>query len=606
MKKIKFLVPILLATSLTPVVALVGCSKKEEEIQENELEYSINIGTDTVMVRGYANNQEEHEPNLVIPESVVLNGTTYQVTSIDEEAFKDALNIQSVEMADSIVNIGPYAFNGCKNLETIKLSSNLTILHHGLFASCTSLKEINIPASVWQIEQPVFADCPALSKITVDPENKKYYSKIDGEEQNCVLTPYMSSGVELVCGINTIPQQVTIVGKHSFFNNRKLTTIEIPENVEYIRESSFQGCDELGSVIFKNGSKIERIQKNAFADCLKLRYVSYDDSANSFPDGLKYIEENAFSNTGLMLIELNEGLEGIEDMAFSYCSNLISAKIPASLTELGNGVFSGCNELSLSVDTENSKYTSQDEMDNECNCIMNKNGRKIIYQGTKSIEWDLLPSTISQIYNYAFYGFDFTTIALPDSITNIGEYAFAECRKLETITFGDNLLLIGNKAFSNDSNISSIFVPKTTETLYSTAFDGCTKLVDIRVDEKNDVYSSRDESGIECHCIWSKSQQQLIQGTSRTRIPDTIMTIRNNAFYNISNLHYAIFPATLKEIQDNAFTSCSQLTLFAYMGSVEQWKENVTRGNDWHQYCPAEQIYCIDGETITPAPLDPE
>lgn len=605
MKKIKFLMPILLATSLTPVVAMTSCNKNEEKSTEDEFEYSINIGTNTVMLRGYANDQEEHKPNLVIPKSVVLGKSRYKVTSIDEEAFKGALNIKTVEMGDSIKDIGRFAFNGCKNLETIRLSSNLTTLHQGLFASCTSLKEINIPKSVGQIEQPVFADCPALSKITVDPENKTYYSKIDGEEQNCVLKPYMVSGVELVCGINTIPQQVTVVGKYSFFNNRTLTTIEIPENVVYIRESSFQGCDELGRVIFKNESKVERIEKNAFADCLKLHSVLYGETS-SFPGGLEYIEKNAFSNTGLTLIRLNDGLEGIEDMAFSYCNNLEFAKIPASLTELGKGVFSGCNKLSLSVDTENSKYTSQDEMGNECNCIMNKNGRKIIYQGTKLIEWDSLPSTINQIFNYAFYGFDFTTIVLPNSITNIGEYAFAECRKLETITFGDNLLLIGNKAFSNDSNISSIFVPETTRTLYSTAFDGCMKLVDIRVDEENDVFSSRDESGIECHCIWSKGQQQLIQGTSRTRIPDTIMTIRNNAFYNISNLHYTIFPATLKEIQDNAFTSCSQLTLFAYMGSVQQWKENVTRGNDWHQYCPAEQIYCIDGETITPAPLDPE
>lgn len=608
MKKIKYLLPILTIGALVPTTTMVSCSKSDEVA--SEFDFSISTGGNSVMINGYANPQEEHDSHLIIPETVVIDKITYTVESIAERAFASALNIKNVTMPNSILSIGDSAFAGCKNLETIVLSSNLRSINKGLFSSCTALKEIFIPKGVQAIQPQAFADCPSLEKISVDPENERYYSAIDGQEQNCIMK-HTSLGVELVFSIENIPDDVGIIDDYAFFGNNKITDITISKNITYIGESAFQACVKLESLTFDVESKLKIIMDSTFADCLSLKSVTCGDDESSLPTTLQTINAKAFMNTGIESISLDNGrLLYIGDQAFGFCNNLESIEIPATVRKLGCGAFSGCNNLTeLKVDDNNEEYTSQNDSEQECNCILTIRKTSIV-QGTKGIVLENLPTSITRINDYSFYGFNFTEFELPNTISYIGEYAFAECRFLENITLPDADgpdCTIASKAFSNDAHIETILIPKNIISINSTSFDGCSGLKEIVVDDDNEALSSSDNDDNPCHCVWRKINLELIQGSAGTKaIPEGIELIADNAFFDIDNDNFTeiVLPSSLEKIGKNAFTSCSHLSSFKFNGTVQEWKENVRRGEQWHNLCPTDSIYCIVDKTY--APLDPQ
>ncbi len=154
--------------------------------------------------------------DLVIPETVEYEGSTYTVTAIGYEAF-DSCKFSSITMPETITSIGEYAFwkvvnitevvvpnsvtsmdesvfwgcrglknavlsdnletlsswvfQGCTYLETVTLGSSLKKLGHYVFAQCDNLKEVTLPASVTELDEGTFSNCISLAKVTsLNPE----------------------------------------------------------------------------------------------------------------------------------------------------------------------------------------------------------------------------------------------------------------------------------------------------------------------------------------------------------------------------------------------------------------------------------------------------
>lgn len=62
---------------------------------------------------GITYSSSKYKGQVDIPSSVTYNGTTYTVTSIGRDAFRDCTELTSVAIPFSIKNIGIYAFNNC-------------------------------------------------------------------------------------------------------------------------------------------------------------------------------------------------------------------------------------------------------------------------------------------------------------------------------------------------------------------------------------------------------------------------------------------------------------------------------------------------------------
>ena len=118
----------------------------------------INNNTElAVSFRGtsYSQYSNEYSGNVVIPESVTYNGTTYPVTNIWSFAFYEC-NLTSITIPNSVTSIGIYAFYGCTGLTGITIPNSVTSIGEVAFYGCSGLTSITIPNSVTSIGDYAF------------------------------------------------------------------------------------------------------------------------------------------------------------------------------------------------------------------------------------------------------------------------------------------------------------------------------------------------------------------------------------------------------------------------------------------------------------------
>lgn len=139
----------------------------------------------------------------------------------------------------------------------------------------------------------------------------------------------------------TIPYCVTKIGAKCFVSDQSLEFIKIPGKIKVIGDAAFCNCLKLLSVVIEDGYYNEReIRPGAFCLCEKLESVSIGK-------GIIKIGVEAFNECfSLCNISLPEGLEIIEDHAFSGCA-IKSIVIPSTVKIIGEGIFSGCEHLQV-------------------------------------------------------------------------------------------------------------------------------------------------------------------------------------------------------------------------------------------------------------------
>ena len=120
-------------------------------------------------------------------------------------------------------------------------------------------------------------------------------------------------------------------------NIAKLTSVELPDTITHIGNSTFQLCAGLQHITLKEG--LVNIGSAAFNYCVSLQNINIPDSTIS-------IGNNAFGNcTSLSQVTLGRNLNTIDEYAFSSCSALQSIVFPNSLTYIGTKAFVSCTSL---------------------------------------------------------------------------------------------------------------------------------------------------------------------------------------------------------------------------------------------------------------------
>ena len=205
-----------------------------------------------------------------------------------------------------------------------------------------------------------------------------------------------------------------------------------------------------------------------------------------------------------------------------------------------------------------------------------------------------IPDTVTEIGEYAFYEWkNLENITMSSNITSIGDSAFTRCNNLTNITIPESVTSIGTAAFGDCSSLTSITIPESVTSIGDYAFDGCSSLTNINVEKENSNYSSID--GI----LFNKAQTVIIKypeekkGTSY-EIPNSVTIIGNYAFFLCSSLTNITIPEGVTSIGDCAFCSCSNLTSITYNGTQSQWN-SISKGLDWKYNSAIKTITCTDG-----------
>ena len=126
------------------------------------------------------------------------------------------------------------------------------------------------------------------------------------------------------------------IGRTAFYDCEALTSVDIPETVDYISHGAFTDC--AGLVAVKMPSRIEEIGGYAFAGCKKLASIN-------IPEGIKTIEMYAFTNCeSLTSVHIPNSVETVGMMSFYLCKSLVSVEMP-SVMGVVTGAFGGCENL---------------------------------------------------------------------------------------------------------------------------------------------------------------------------------------------------------------------------------------------------------------------
>ena len=115
----------------------------------------------------YTGPAKANAKSVTIPNTIQTNGTTYKVTSIAPNAFKNNKKLTSVKIGNNVAAIGANAFSGCKKLKKVTLGSGLTSINAKAFYKCTSLTKITIPKNVEKIGKQAFSNCSKLKSIVI-------------------------------------------------------------------------------------------------------------------------------------------------------------------------------------------------------------------------------------------------------------------------------------------------------------------------------------------------------------------------------------------------------------------------------------------------------
>ena len=313
------------------LAVLLSLPMQAEEVEIDGINYELvaKIKEATVIAKssGY------YSGDVVIPESVEREGTTYSVTSIGDDAFYDCSGLTSVTIPNSVTSIGDQAFSSCSGLTSVTIGNSVTTIGIAAFIECSGLTSVTIPNSVTWIGELAFTGCSGLTEMKVDANNSKYDSR-----ENCNAIIETSSNT-LISGCQTtvIPNSVTSIGGQAFYGCSGLTSVTIPNSVTSIGEYAFSGCSGLTSVTIPNS--VTSIGKRAFYECSGLTSVTIPNSVTS-------IEREAFYKcSGLTSVTIPNSVEGIGEAAFQYCSGLTSVTIPNSVMIIGNYAFQDCSGL---------------------------------------------------------------------------------------------------------------------------------------------------------------------------------------------------------------------------------------------------------------------
>ena len=404
------------------------------------------------------------------------------------------------------------------------------------------------------------------------------------------------------------------------------------ENQMYYTTAPWGGAvpnsERIKALVIENG--VTSIGSYAFSGCTGLTGIS-------LPNSVKSIDSYAFSNcTGLENITIPESVTSIEAFAFRNCVSLSNVIIPESVIYIGWGPFSGCSGLtSITIPfigarksrdlgsyqypfgyifgTEEYRggteahqyyYGSNSSSKVYLTFIIPSSLKSVTLTGGRlckgaffncdELTTVTLPNSVKSIEYEAFYGCSqLTSVTIPDGVTSIGGYAFSGCFYLRGIKIPEGVTLIGGSAFSDCSRLRGVLIPKSVTSIgkdafikYKTELYYCGSKQDWTIISNPsgyipDEYNCCLENGV----VYNENKTVAIKAISPISItevvlPDTVGTVRSNAFADCTLLKTVTIPVSVKSICDGAFKNCNALTDVYYGGTQEDWADAVNFGLD--------------------------
>ena len=155
-------------TTDVPAAEKKGTSLKDDKSKSSYKVTSSDAKAPTV---AYKASTDKKAKSVTIPDTVTVDGVSYKVTSIDDNAFKGNKTITKVTVGKNIKTIGKNAFSGCKKLKTVTIGKNVTTLGASAFNGCSSMTKLALPAKLNNIGKNAFNGCKKIKTLTISSKD---------------------------------------------------------------------------------------------------------------------------------------------------------------------------------------------------------------------------------------------------------------------------------------------------------------------------------------------------------------------------------------------------------------------------------------------------
>ena len=506
---------------------------------------------------------------VVIPDSITVNSTTYDVTAFSGLGWDDRLSVLSVTLPEHVTSLGNSAFSQFSNLTSVHFdfTTNLTTIGSSAFFSCTSLSsidlidsitfignngfhdchaltDISMPSSLTSFENSLLLNCSSLTKIAI-PDN--VHTIGTGVFQNAdMLTKITLPGSLTSCGDAFFDCGVTnlVLPEHNSLQNlnfsltnlSNVASLIIPNNVTSIGENFWTFNDSsLNSIAFRS-SIIPTVHSGAFENTTNITLYVEETSVIG---GLSTLT-NTFTNWNYQSV-LPSGTHLSGNVYFDYSTNF-NASI--------SSIVSGASETSFVFDdlfTGTFHYDVSEVGDNA-------------FQDLSNISQIVLPESIQYIGNYSFNNCGITSLSLPNNTAVIGSYAFKGCTSLASINIPTSLTSLGVEAFMGCSTLNTdIVLPSSLTTLSDSCFSGCSAVSTV------DIHSNEVSIG-------NYAFNDCANLTKCDFHDASLNTLGQYAFHNCSTLANVNTNNTINmtggTVGRNCFTNCTDLSFSVVVGST--------------------------------------
>jgi uncharacterized repeat protein (TIGR02543 family) len=399
-------------------------------------------------------------------ELIIPNGVTY----INQSALLQCKNISSVIIPNTMRTITMRAFDSCSSLNKVTISEGTTAIEYMAFANCPNLKEVYIPASVVTFEPDVFKGSTQAVIYGYAGSAAQSYALSNGIAFITIQNNKHSIFFDAMNG-NTMHQE-------SYFTGNLVPSPAAPSRGGYVftgwyRDAACTSLWDFDNDIMPNNDLTLyagwRVENTDFS------YEVVDDQGGIIHTaslGEGYTTQDAWDGASITIKDYSGGLStlvipdtiaglpvtAIADYAFADC-DLNKITIPASVTNIGDKAFYGCENLAvITVASGNPSYTTVS------NVLFNANQTKLLrYAPVKSGTSYTIPSTVTSIGSYAFYACEgLTSITLPTGMQSIGENAFENCTGLLSLTFPNNVTTLGSSLFNGCDPELQLYGPVAT------------------------------------------------------------------------------------------------------------------------------------------------
>ena len=418
------------------------------------------------------------------------------------------------------------------------------------------------------------------------------------EDGSVMITGYKGSDADLVFPETLDGKPVSALGRSFDIKTvsvKNIRSITVPNTMTTIEPGAFQFAEFLTEFRIAEDHPVLAFEDGVLynrKDGILLLYLK-SNTAEHFdvPDGIREIGELAFFRSRLVSVHipgsverigkesfyqctaltdaaLSEGLKSIETDAFTNCDRLNRIVIPASVTEIGESVFTDSRLREFAVAEGNPVFTVSGGA-----LINTRDGVLIAYPTNAEAESCVIPEGVTRIGSFAFYrAHHLKQVTFPDGLLEIGRGAFLSCDHLTAIDLPDSVVRLEDSAVGGNSDAETLHLPA-----------GLTEIVD-NFDDLAVTWLEIPESVTRIEGSFIS-----LRNLTGVTIPGSVQTIGARSFTFCKNLACIVLPAGVTEIRSR-FTGCAGTLVI-----------RVEPGSAAEQYCRENGL---NWEAVSDAPED--